>query len=110
MVKSVTFQGRAVIDQTPAGSQRLLGTVQDLTDRKRSDEVLRKAIDTAEAANRAKSKFLASMSHELRTPLNAILGFAQPLSLKTRGPLNDDQNGYVDNIVQGWRAPPGPYQ
>lgn len=93
--------GRALVDQSTAGQRRLLGTVQDLTERKRTEEVLQRAIDTAESANRAKSKFLASMSHELRTPLNAILGFAQLLSLKTRGPLNDDQKGYVDNIVQG---------
>lgn len=93
--------GRAERDTLPSGSYRLLGTIQDLTDRKRSEAVLQKAIDTAESANRAKSKFLANMSHELRTPLNAILGFAQLLSLKTRGPLNDDQRSYVDNIVHG---------
>lgn len=93
--------GRAERDALPSGQYRLLGTVQDLTDRKRSEAVLQKAIDTAESANRAKSKFLANMSHELRTPLNAILGFAQLLSLKTRGPLTDDQRSYVENIVHG---------
>jgi len=41
------------------------------------------------------------MSHELRTPLNAILGFAQLLSLQTRGRLTEDQDGYVENIIQG---------
>lgn len=93
--------GRAERENLPSGTYRLIGTVQDLTDRKRNEAVLQKAIDTAESANRAKSKFLANMSHELRTPLNAILGFAQLLSLKTRGPLNDDQRSYVDNIVHG---------
>jgi PAS domain S-box-containing protein len=41
---------------------------------------LQKAMQAAEAANRAKSIFLANMSHELRTPLNAILGFSQLLN------------------------------
>ena len=42
---------------------------------------LRQALDDAEQANRAKSRFLSRMSHELRTPLNAVIGFAQLLRL-----------------------------
>jgi PAS domain S-box-containing protein len=49
----------------------------DITDLKRAEEELREAKAEAEAANEAKSRFLASVSHELRTPLTSILGFAK---------------------------------
>ncbi|WP_421659011.1 PAS domain S-box protein [Leptothermofonsia sp. ETS-13] len=52
----------------------------------------------SEAANRAKSEFLATMSHELRTPLNAILGLSQILQRQIFGSLNDKQIEYVEHI------------
>jgi PAS domain S-box-containing protein len=67
----------------------------DVTERKRVEEVLRNARDDAEAANRAKSQFLAVMSHELRTPLNAILGMTE-LSLDTV--LSREQNEFLNTI------------
>ena len=61
---------------------------------------LRAALDVADAANSAKSQFLATMSHELRTPLNAIIGFAQILEAKKFGPLgNARYDGYAKIIV-----------
>jgi signal transduction histidine kinase len=57
--------------------------------------------ERAEGANRARSQFLANMSHELRTPLNAIIGFSEMLTAGIPGPLNPQQQGYVENIHQG---------
>jgi len=60
-----------------------------------SDEARRRA----EAANIAKSRFLATMSHELRTPLNAILGFSEVMQSEIMGPMhNPTYREYAGNI------------
>ena len=56
----------------------------------RSEE-LDQARESAEAANAAKSQFLAAMSHELRTPLNAVTGYADLLAMGVRGAVTDEQ-------------------
>ncbi|SFV10846.1 MULTISPECIES: PAS domain-containing sensor histidine kinase [Bradyrhizobium] len=72
------------LDQDMSGDvareAEVVAVMRDVTDRKLSEQALDQARSAAEAADAAKTRFLATMSHELRTPLNAIIGFSEMIA------------------------------
>jgi DNA-binding response OmpR family regulator/nitrogen-specific signal transduction histidine kinase len=79
----------------------MMGTVADVSERRRAQEAILHAKEDAERTSKFKDQFLSTMSHELRTPLNAVLGFSDLLSEERYGPLNERQQRYVAHIHTG---------
>jgi len=87
-----TIYRKAALTRADGTISGLLGVVIDITERKEAERTLRRAMEVAEAANRAKNDFLANVSHEIRTPMNAIVGMTD---LVLAGELADEQREYL---------------
>ncbi|WP_432261176.1 ATP-binding protein [Cupriavidus sp. TMH.W2] len=86
----ITYEGRAAV----------LCALNDVTEARRSEARLREAIRAADAANHAKSSFLATMSHEIRTPLNGMLGSIELLGMTRLDSRQRDQLAVMEHASQ----------
>ena len=79
-------------------------SARDISERRRADAAIRHALQNAEAASEAKSRFLATISHELRTPLNAVIGFSEMIKEQSFGPVGNARYcEYAKDIHQSGR-------
>ena len=95
--RTLWVRGHAVHFDDASGERYTLTMLENVTESKEVEQVLRDAKEIAESASRAKSQFLANMSHEIRTPMNGVLGMTE-LLLGT--PLSDKQRRFADAVYR----------
>ncbi len=95
------LEGSSSVEKNPdTGEFIQISSVSRLvTERIHREQELKEARERAEAADRAKSDFLAHMSHEIRTPLNAVIGFSEVMRDQLFGPLGSPRYlEYINDI------------
>jgi len=95
--QTIWVRGHAVRFSEASGERYTLTMLENITETKLSERVLREAKEIAETASRAKSQFLANMSHEIRTPMNGVLGMTELLLGTT---LNDKQRRFAEAVYR----------
>ncbi len=101
IIRRLGCDDRLLILQKPFSTVEVSQLAASLTTKWKLARQARQRLEAAEAANVAKSQFLANVSHEIRTPMNGILGMSE---LLLRTPLNDKQRRYIETLHKSGMA------